>query len=159
MHMKKTTLTFLIYSILASIPAMVFAETAAVPGLDLSTAVTEGAQNSPELKRLQAETENASWKRLETVSPQMPHLSFGFNQVLDTKYAYLGVHFGGAAVEFPSAMPSSTLDLSASLMLFDGLESSVIKRRKPIWTAPISNWSKPSSCIFIKPWPPRHCWK
>ncbi|NTV52341.1 MAG: TolC family protein, partial [Candidatus Firestonebacteria bacterium] len=91
--------------------------------MNLATAIGEARQNSPDLQRAVSAVEEASWKRLEFASAHLPHLSAGLNQVLDTKYAYLGVYFGPAAVEFPSAMPSSTLDLQATWMIFDGLET------------------------------------
>jgi outer membrane protein TolC len=91
--------------------------------LGLEGAISEARQNSPDLKQAASAVAEADWKRLEAASPHIPHLQAGANQVLDTKYAYLGVYFGPEAIEFPSAMPSTTVDLEASWMIFDGLGS------------------------------------
>ena len=89
--------------------------------LSLSQAQAEAAQHSPELQKFRSASDSASWKKLEAASVYLPHLSVGASQVLDQKYLYLGVKFGGAAINFPEAFPSSTLDLNASETLFDGL--------------------------------------
>lgn len=91
------------------------------PALSLAQAQVETRQYSPELRRWQAASEGASWKRLEAVSAYVPRLSVGANQILDQQYLYLKVKFGGAAMNFPEAFPSSTLDLNVSETLFDGL--------------------------------------
>jgi len=125
--MRKTTMLLLLVAVLG----MPFAVCAAVAAgadasaqtLELTSAIIEARQNSPEIQRAASAVEEASWKRLENAAPQVPHLSAGFNQVFDAKYSYLGVYFGPSAIEFPSAMPSSTLDLQATWMIFDGLGS------------------------------------
>lgn len=95
---------------------------AAPPALTLAQSQLEARQNSPEIKRLEAERESASWRRLEAWSAYLPHLSVSANQILAAEYLKLGVSFGGLSTTFPEALPASTIDLNASLTLFDGLE-------------------------------------
>lgn len=101
---------------------------AAEPGtgpdnLKLSTAISEGLAHSPKINQVEAQKEAASWKRLESLSANLPHLSLSANQVVDQKYLYLGQHFQGRVMKFPSAGPTTTINLDASWMIFDGLSA------------------------------------
>jgi outer membrane protein TolC len=90
-------------------------------GLSLEQAQVEAAQNSPDLLRLKAANDVSAWKKLEMSSGYLPHLSMQASQVLDEKYLYLGVKFGGEAINFPEAFPSSTIGLNLTETIFDGL--------------------------------------
>ncbi len=89
--------------------------------LTVSSAVDQGLENSPVIQGLQAEVEGAAWKRLEAASGHVPHLSAAANQIVDQKYLYAGERFQGMILEFPSAVPSTTIHLDVSWMIFDGL--------------------------------------
>lgn len=121
--MKKIWLLFPALGLAAQLSAAEMAGPPASGLLRLADAIYEAGQNSPELQRAVQREEAAGWKRLESIAAHLPHLTADFNQIFDTRYAYLGVYFGPSAIEFPSAMPSSTADVRVSWMLFDGLES------------------------------------
>ncbi len=123
--MKKSI--FLLFLTSVSLAAMAVAESlppsSAASNLSLASAVDEGLAHSPEIHKLEAQKEAAAWKRLEALSPNLPHLSAAANQILDQKYLYLSQYSQGMVIEFPSAGPTTTINLDVSWMIFDGLSA------------------------------------
>ncbi len=94
---------------------------AAPAGLSVEAAIEEGRKENPDLRGLELAADAASWKKLETLAGHLPHISFQGSHFFDVKYARLGVIFNGTPVYIPSAYPQTTLEVDASLLLFDGL--------------------------------------
>jgi outer membrane protein TolC len=92
-------------------------------GLTVQQAVKEGIANSPSIKKLDAAVEGAAWKRDESVSGFLPHLSADGTHYLNARYAYMPLEFGGEAMSMPSAFPGTDLSLTASIDLFDGFKT------------------------------------
>lgn len=91
--------------------------------LTLAEAQAEARRNSPLLRSLQAAADGAQWKLLEEASPYIPHLSVDGQQIFEQRYVYLGIDFSGEDITFPSAFPSSILNLNAEETLFDGFSA------------------------------------
>lgn len=87
---------------------------------DLSEALSIARSSNAELKKAELQCDSAGWGKLEALSEHLPHLEARGTHYLDAKYPKLGVLFGGNAVQFPSAYPQTSLDLEASLLVFDG---------------------------------------
>lgn len=92
------------------------------PALTLDEAVEQAKSRNPDLGRLDAARQAASWKRVEALGGYLPKLDLRAERVLDTKYLALGVHFAGMTVTMPEAFPSITGDLDVNWTFFDGLK-------------------------------------
>jgi outer membrane protein TolC len=90
-------------------------------GLSLAQALDQAKAHNPELRKLQLSADAADWKRREALSTYIPHLGVSAVHHLGMKYGALNVVFGGADINFPTAMPQTELNLGASWTLFDGL--------------------------------------
>ena len=96
----------------------------AVPqSLSLSEAAQEALKQSPEVLQAEAETQIASWGRLEALAAHLPQLSANGEHFLAANYMNMGILFGGAQVTFPTAYPQTSVSLDVSLLLFDGFSS------------------------------------
>ena len=91
--------------------------------LSLSEAVGEAVNQSPEVLQAEADTEFASWGRLEALSAHLPHLSANGEHLFSAQYMNINVKFGGAAIVFPAGVPQTVATLDASLLVFDGFSS------------------------------------
>lgn len=90
--------------------------------ISLSDAVSQAESRNPELSRLDAETEKASWAKTEALSAYIPHLSAGYDHYFAAKYLQEGIVFNGQPIVFPGAYPQDNLTIDASWTFFDGLE-------------------------------------
>jgi outer membrane protein TolC len=92
--------------------------------LQLSAAITEALQNSPDLQRARAAHSEAEWKRFEALGAGfLPKVSASAHHYFDEKYSYTDVNFGGTVMTFPGFYPTNEASLTLSIPLFDGLAS------------------------------------
>jgi len=93
----------------------------AATALDLSQALLEGRQKSPQLSRTEAAAAEAQARVGEAFAGYLPRLSLSASHLLSYKYQFLNVAFGGGAtVEFPLIVPSTLVSLDLGINVFDG---------------------------------------
>ncbi len=91
--------------------------------LTTEQAVKIALENNPDIQRLQAAAEAASWKRLATFSPNLPHLTLRGSNISDANYPLEGLHLGPLAYVLPGAYPTTTGDMDLTWTVFDGLST------------------------------------
>jgi outer membrane protein TolC len=89
---------------------------------NLSGLIDFAIEHSPVLQKHEAQRSEGKWKKGEGISYLLPTLNLNASHIIDKKYQYLNIPFGGGPiVEFPQIFPSSSASLSARWTLFDGL--------------------------------------
>lgn len=96
------------------------ATAAATEGLSLEQAILAAKEANPRLKTARSAANEASWRRLEAISGNLPHFSLDGMRLLDVRY--LAMPFGPQTVEVPNP-PRTSLTLNASWTIFDGLRT------------------------------------
>jgi outer membrane protein TolC len=113
------TLAFFTLAMLPSVGVLQASPVSAT--LTLEQAVSEGMDNSPDLKKLHAVAERMSWTKTSAVSTYLPHLELNYDHYITSKYMRENIVFAGSTISFPAGYPQDTANLQASLTLFDGL--------------------------------------
>ena len=106
-----------LFSVLIFFPTVSYASQT----LSLVQATREAAEHNPDLKKAEIASDSAGWGKLEALSEHLPHLDVKATHYLESKYSRLGVIFAGNPAHIPSAYPQTSVDLEASILLFDGL--------------------------------------
>jgi outer membrane protein TolC len=88
--------------------------------LTLSQALRE-LEQSPRLQQSRSAVEEASWKKSQALAGLLPTVSAGANRLLNYKYLYTDLVFGGAPVSIPGIIPTTTFSLGFDWPVFDGL--------------------------------------
>jgi outer membrane protein TolC len=112
--------TFLIVSSLAYVATAAAAEPASIT---LNEAISEARTQSPKLQRAESVAEESSWKKTESYSGFLPTVSLSSTYLTNYRYALTDITLGGAPVSVPQVIPTSTVNLTAQLPLFDGFAS------------------------------------
>lgn len=102
---------------------LTFTLTAQAESLSLQDALGTASQNSPEIQRSAAARDEAHWKRVENYSLFLPSVNAGATHLLDKKYVFTDIEFGGAPASIPGIVPTTTYGLNAEWSLFDGFAS------------------------------------
>lgn len=90
--------------------------------LALHDALSE-VENSPGVKRARASSDEASWKRVEGFSGLLPSLTLSGSHLLNEKWLYTDVSFGGAPTSVPAIIPYTTYGLGLQWTVFDGFSN------------------------------------
>ncbi len=92
-------------------------------GLTLEEAISEGKAQNPQLQKVRALEQEASWKPLEAISGNLPKLTLSANHAVDLKYQTIDINFGGAPVSMDAIYPKTSASLGLSWTVFDGFQS------------------------------------
>ncbi|MGZ3710620.1 MAG: TolC family protein, partial [Bdellovibrionota bacterium] len=110
---------YAIFLLIFSLPYAATNSAQATP-LNLSEAVSEALQDSPKIQRTESERDQAHWKKLENASAFLPNVSVTGQRLLEKKYALTDIALGGANLSIPQILPTTTLNLTGILPIFDG---------------------------------------
>ena len=83
-------------------------------------ALQKAMDQSPELQKMEAQKDEARWKKIEGFSTFLPTISLNANHFFEKKYELLDITFSGNPVEIPQIFPSSSATLEAKWFFFDG---------------------------------------
>ena len=120
-YLRMKTLSFVCLLILSAHSEFVFADQdASLRVLAPEAAIHAAYENSPLAQKVEAQKEEASWKKVEGLSVFLPTLDFTANHFFEKKYQYLDLVFAGNPISFPQIFPSSSASLDAKWTLFDG---------------------------------------
>lgn len=78
---------------------------------------------SPKVERAESQKEEASWKRVESMSGFLPKVQANASRMLTDKFAFADVAFGGSVVSVPQIIPTTTYGLGVDWTIFDGLSN------------------------------------
>lgn len=106
-----------------SIFALFFSLNAFAVSLDLPTALSTARRQSPEVQKAASQLEEARWRKVESYSSFLPKVQASGNYLLDYKYMFTDVNFGGNPVTFPNVVPTTIFDLKAQWGIWDGWAS------------------------------------
>jgi outer membrane protein TolC len=98
-----------------------FCTVAPAGALQLQEAVDMAMAQSPYLAISKSKSSETEWKRTEAFSTFLPSVTTGVNYLLDYRYAYTDIAFGGAPVSVPQIIPTTSYFVNAQYELFDGL--------------------------------------
>ncbi len=88
----------------------------------LESALETAYQQSPALQKLEAQRDEYKWKNAEGLSVFIPSVGLSANHYFEKQYQLLDVSIGnGPNVEIPQIFPTSSGNISAKWLLFDGL--------------------------------------
>lgn len=82
--------------------------------------VLEKVDLSPRVERSRSQSEESSWKRVESYSGFLPTLTLSGNYLMDKKYVVTDINLGGNPVSVPQILPTTSYNLGANWLLFDG---------------------------------------
>src|SRR3954468_15411137 len=99
------TLFFFVSIFLSGISCAVYAAKAST--LSLSQALSQALTHSPIAEQAQSQAAEASWKKVESYSGFLPSVSLTVDRLLDKKYFYTNLPFGGTIAIVPQIMPST----------------------------------------------------
>lgn len=91
--------------------------------LSLGDALSSARQNSPEVQRSASAKDEAHWRHVGQYSAYLPTVNATANRLLDKKYMFTDIEFGGNPVSIPNIIPTTTYGLNAEINLFDGFAS------------------------------------
>lgn len=89
-------------------------------GMDLSAAVKQAMESSPRVAIARSKVTAADWGRTEAFGRFLPSLEVGATYLSDYRYALTDLTFGGNPSSIPQILPTTTYNLTARYMLFEG---------------------------------------
>src|SRR5262249_34734958 len=97
------------------------------PPLTLPTAIQEASDRNPQIQRAEAAQDEASWRKLEALSGNIPHLSINANHLFTVKYQTIQLPQSRGSTPppalFDAVYPKTILSLQASWTFFDGFQT------------------------------------
>jgi len=112
-------MSILLRTLVSFLALLLAALQAGAQSLTLEQAVA-GFDRSPKVERAASQTEEASWKRVETMSGFLPKVQANASRILDDKLVYVDIPFGGTVMSIPQIIPRTTYSLGVDWTLFDG---------------------------------------
>lgn len=92
--------------------------------MNLKSVLATARDQSPEVQRAAAVKDEAKWHKVEVFSDYLPAVNASGTYLLDHKYMFTDIDFGGNPVSFPNIVPSSIFDVKAQWGLWDGWATS-----------------------------------
>jgi outer membrane protein TolC len=106
-----------------ALPIFIVSVAGHAASLDLKGALSAAHAQSPELQRAQSRSEEAKWREVESYSLFLPKIEASGNYLLDYKYMFIDMNFGGSPVTIPNIVPTTIFDVKAQWSLWDGWAS------------------------------------
>lgn len=88
--------------------------------LPLNEALSQARSQSPELQKADAAREEARWRKVEAFSTYLPKVQASGTYLLDYKYMFTDIEFGGSPASIPNVVPTTIWNLQAQISLWDG---------------------------------------
>lgn len=102
--------------------SLIFISTAQARPISLSDVIHTGLGSSPALDKVRSQSEEASWKKVETYAGFLPSVSASMTYMFSQNYmTFVFPAFPG---DVPQIVPTNNYQFNAALPLFDGFASS-----------------------------------